>query len=498
MDLPGRRECCWMARAPETDYPRLEESGRADVAIIGAGIVGLTAAYALSRAGVATVTLEARRVGRQVTGRSTAKVTSQHTLIYDYLIRKFGLDVARLYADANESAVRQVCQWVDDARIACDLERKNAYAYTCRPLRRAKIEAEAEAARCLGLEAQALSSAPLPFATRAALRFGNQAQFNPAMYLIGLAAAVQANGGRIFERSRVTEIKRHKGWRVACGRHRIEADKVIVATHLPIAGPVHFDERTQPRCHCVIAYRAVADGAIDGMFIDIDQPTHSLRMGRDSDGPLLVVLGAKFKTGQDGDVAKRFRLLDRWVRSNVPAGDAEWRWVNEDYDSPDNLPYVGEPSPKAPGMYIATGFGGWGISNGTAAGITIADQVLGRANPWTELYDPTRRAPRHFNKGGDTKSLVRSVDQIRSGQGGVIKHGKQKFAVWKSADGKPHAVSASCTHMGCTVTWNNAEQTWDCPCHGSMFTREGQVIHGPATRPLAPKRVPSSKRIGGT
>ena len=494
MELPGRRECCWMARAPETSYPRLQKSERAEVAIVGAGIVGLTAAYVLARSGVATVTLEARQIGRQVTGRSTAKITSQHTLIYEHLIRKFGVDIARLYADANQSAVRQVCQWVSDAQIACDLERKDAYAYTCRSTRRARIEAEAAAALRLGLEAEALSSAPLPFATAGALRFNNQAQFNPAMYLIGLAAAVTSNGGRIFEQSRVTDIKRHKGWRISCGRHRIDADQVVIATHLPIAGPVHFDERTQPRCHVVMAYRAIPGKAIDGMFIDIDQPTHSLRMGKDNDGALLVVLGAKFKTGQDADVTKRFRVLDKWVHRNMPAGDAAWRWVNEDYDSPDDVPYAGAASPKAPGMYIATGFGGWGISNGTAAGIMIADQILGRVNPWTELYDPARPAPRHFNRGGNSKSLVRSVDQVRPGQGGVIKRGKQKFAVWKSADGTPHAVSASCTHMGCTVTWNNAEQTWDCPCHGSMFSCDGQVIHGPATRPLAPKRLAVNRR----
>src|SRR2546423_1097698 len=166
-ELPGRSECCWTACAPETAYPRLRASASTEVAIVGAGIVGLSAAYVLTRAGVSVTVLEARKIGRQVTGRSTAKITSQHALIYGYLIRKFGFDLAQLYADANQTAVAQICEWIADARIDCDLQRKDAYAYASKATRRASIEAEARAARSLGLEAQALRSAPLPFGTAA-------------------------------------------------------------------------------------------------------------------------------------------------------------------------------------------------------------------------------------------------------------------------------------------------------------------------------------------
>ena len=478
-----------MAGAPETGYPAFRKSASSDVAIVGGGIVGLTTAYVLAQAGVSVAVLEARKIGRQVTGRSTAKVTSQHALIYNCLIEKSGVETARLYADANQTAVRRLCDWVMTDSIACNLERKDAYAYTSRPARRAAIEAEAEAARCLGLEAEALASAPLPFATVGALRFRNQAQFNPVRYLIGLAAAVTTHGGRIFENTRVTNVKSGKRWRVSAGGHHLDAEKVVLATNLPIAGPIQFDKLTQPRSHVAMAFRASPAGMIDGMFIDVDRPTHSLRMGADREGPLLIVLGAKFKTGQEGDVARRFRQLEKWVRDNIPAGDAAWRWVNEDYDSPDRIPYAGVVGPKAPGLYVATGFNAWGISNGTAAGMTIADQIQGRENPWAKLYDPTRKSPKGFNRGGDTKSLVRKIEQIPPGEGGVIKRGKEKIAVWKSIGGTPHALSASCTHMGCTVTWNNADLTWDCPCHGSIFSCDGRVIHGPATEALSRKKL---------
>lgn len=494
MELPGIRECCWMSCAPETAYPAFKTSYDADAVIVGAGIVGLTVAYQLAKVGLSVIVLEAGRVGRQVTGRSTAKVTSQHTLIYAHLIRRFGLEMARLYAEANQAAVDLVCEWVRNEAINCSLERKDAYAFTSRRERRPAIDAEAEAARRLGLEADALDSAPLPFKTTGALRFRNQAQFNPAQYLIGLAAAVKAHGGRIYENSRVTATKSGRQWRAQVGRHHANGSRLILATHMPIGGPVYFDSMTRPRCHVAMALRAAPGGMLDGMFIDIDRPRHSLRMGKDKDGPLLVALGPQFLTGQDGDVARRFRRLERWIRANVPAGEVAWHWVNEDYDTPDRRPFAGAIGEKAPGLYVATGFNGWGISNGTAAGTTIAAQILGQLSPWAKVYNPVRKTPKGFNKGGDSKSLVRSVEQIQPRQGGVIEHGKEKIAVWKSADGKTHAFSAACTHMGCIVTWNNADLTWDCPCHGSMFRCDGQVIHGPATKALEPRKLTAPRK----
>jgi Rieske Fe-S protein len=243
-----------------------------------------------------------------------------------------------------------------------------------------------------------------------------------------------------------------------------------------------------------MGFRAASDDTIDGMFIDVDPPSHSLRMGRDAKGPLLIVLGPSFPNGSDGDVAARFEQLERWVRDNVQAGEVAWRWVNEDYDTADDVPYAGALAGEAAGMYVASGFNGWGISNGTAAAMLIADQIQNERNPWRKLYNPRRRAPKDFNPGGDTKSRVKEVGDIAAGAGGVIEQGKRKIAVFKDAKGRAHAFSAACTHKGCTVTWNNADSTWDCPCHGSVFSCDGQVIHGPATDPLEPARLAKGDR----
>ena len=399
---------------------------------------------------------------------------------------------AQLYADANRNGVEQIRSWVDKLGIDCDFEPKDAYVYTDDSSRREELEAEAEAARSLGFKADVLPKAPLPFETVGALRFRDQAQFNPVQYLVGLGAAITAVGGRIFENTRVTKIDPDNGWRIEAGRNHLQAKHVIVATNFPIAGPISYDRTTRPRCHIGMAFRMASGAAIDGMFIGIDKPTHSLRMGRDRDGPLLVVLGPSFQTGHDGDVAERFRDLEKWVRINFQAGEAAWHWANEDYDTPDRVPFVGAPSQKkSPGLYVATGFNGWGISNGTAAGMLIADQIREQANPWATLFDPTRRVRKDFNKGGDSQSLIKLKD-IRPGEGGVIKLGKGHVAVRKAASGSLHALSASCTHEGCIVTWNNADQTWDCPCHGSIFSADGKVIHGPAIEPLSVKKLPTS------
>ena len=247
-----------------------------------------------------------------MTGKSSAKITSQHTLRYADLIRRIGVDKASLYADANRAGVQKVQELAQSLRIACDLETRDAYAYTVRPDRRNALQAEAAAARRLGLPAEVVARAPLPFANAGALRFGGQAQFNPVRYLTGLARGVADEGGRLYQHTRVNKVVKKRGdlpWTLVAGRHRLHAREVVVATHLPLGSPVQFDTRTRPRCHIAMAFRAVPEGTLDGMFIGVDAPAYSLRMARDRKGPLLIVLAPKFATGWEKNVEGRFAAV---------------------------------------------------------------------------------------------------------------------------------------------------------------------------------------------
>lgn len=471
-----------------TQFPALAGEAACDVVIVGGGIVGLTTALALLERGKSVAVLEARRIGRQVTGRSTAKITTQHSLIYRHLIESFGRDLASSYAEANREACERIRTWINGLDIACDYERKSAFAYAVDPAWKAAIESEAEAARSLGFPALVHDAAPLPFATSGALEFPDQAQFNPAKYLVGLAEAVHRLGGRIHEASRATEFEPDGGWRVATAAGAVRAAHLVMATNITVKSPVGYANRTQPRSHAVMAFRASSTDTVDGMFIAVDEPIHSIRTARDAEGPLIVALGQRFDTGQDGDVAQRFMALDRWAHDNFPVGDAVWRWCNEDYDTPDRMAYAGQPDPaKAPGFFVATGFNAWGISNGTAAGLMMAEQIVSGTRRWGKLYDPTRPAPEGFHRNGDTQSQVNDVAAIAPGEGGIIMRDGEKLAVWRDAEGVPHALSASCMHKGCTVSWNNADRTWDCPCHGSIYEANGAVIHGPTRKPLPPR-----------
>ena len=489
--LPGETGSCWVVAAPSTEYPPLQESIHAETVVVGAGIVGLTTALRLCQAGRSVIVVKGLRVGGQVTGRSTAKITTQHALIYRHLIDTLGRELAQSYADANSTGAACIKEWVDTYGIACDLEAKSAYAFTRDETRRAEIVAEAEAARELGLTAEVLDRAPLPFETAAALRFPDQAQFNPVMYLVGLAAAVVSHGGQIFENSRARLIDEASRWRVVTDGGTVHAEYVVVATNMTVKSPVGMANRTQPRSHTAMAFRVDNPAAVDGMFIGIDNPTRSLRMGRDADGPLLVALGPKFNTGQDGNVAGRFVDLEAWARANLPVGDVAWRWCNEDYDTADRVPYVGH------------------ARSGKSAGISHRHRVqcLGhqqRDGCWNDDRGPRRRPIQPVAKAlrsgaalsqgfspGAMLSMLSTMDWLSPfcGEGGVIVRGEEKIAAWRDEAGELHTVSASCTHKGCTVTWNNADRTWDCPCHGSIFAADGSVIHGPARKPLAPAEL---------
>ncbi|HSK39289.1 MAG TPA: FAD-dependent oxidoreductase, partial [Arenibaculum sp.] len=286
----------------------------------------------------------------------------------------------------------------------------------------------------------------------------------------------------------------------------VRARDVIVATNLPFIPEGGFHKKTGPRSHVAVASTIAEERAPDGLFLSIDTPTHSVRTAPYQSGSrLLVVVGQSYATGGVKDVSGMVRDLTRFVADHFPdAGPVRWYWTNMDYDSLDRVPFVGRASKDVEHVHVATGFSSWGISNGTAAGILLCEVLCGRSSPWAGLYDATRTPAEAPNRGHPP---MRSDDvggpregepgELAPGEAAVFGQGDEKVAAYRDEQGALHTVSAACTHLGCTVAWNDAARSWECPCHGSVFGPDGRVLKGPAVRDLAHRGGRGDGRGGG-
>jgi glycine/D-amino acid oxidase-like deaminating enzyme/nitrite reductase/ring-hydroxylating ferredoxin subunit len=494
--LPQNRTY-WNETAQVPSFPQLAGDLDVDVAIIGGGIVGITTARLLKDQGLRVAVIEARRVGQQVTGKSTAKMTSQHGILYQTLESKFGEDKARLYAEAQEAGIRRISELAARYGIEADIEPMPAYVWTDDESYVSKLEKEVELARKLGLPASMRrGDIGLPFEVLAAMRWDDQAQFHPVKYVAGLAATIPGEGSHVFEGSRAID---YEPTRVVTERGTVTARHVVMATHLPLGQVGIYYSIAYPHAEAVVA--APVGRALPGVYKNAETPDRSVRTHRHEGRVYAIAAGNHFKPGHVDDELESVRDIERWLAETFGAGPAEYRWVNEDYQAMDSSPYVGWSSKGGDGYLVATGFAGWGISNGTAAAMIIADLVAGREPRWLPVFDASRIKPvagaKEFAKenlsvathlvGGYLSRKPKDYDALEPGQAAIMKVDGDNVAAFKDEQGVVHAVSAVCTHMGCLVGWNATDRTWDCPCHGSRFKLSGEVIHGPATQPLGAK-----------
>lgn len=497
--LAGRHESLWIATTPDTGYPPLETDLSVDVAILGGGIAGVTTAFLLKKAGQSVALVEADRLVKGVTGHTTAKVTSLHRLIYKHLISRFGRMHAQQYADANQAAIEKIASIVRENNIACDFIRKPAYTFAESEGSILKIRDEVDAARSLGLPASLVEAVPLPVDSRAAVRFENQAQFHPRKYLLALAPLIPGEGGYIFEKTRAIEIKDGKPCQVTTDRGRkLTAREVVVATHYPIYdAPGFFFAKMHPSRSYVVGVR-LKGSFPDGVFLAAEEWGHSFRSQPAGDGEIVLIGDGEHRTGEGGDTVLRYRKLEEYARKVYDVQSVEYRWSTQDQVSIDRVPYIGRLSESHEHVFVATGFGKWGMTNGTIAAMIISDLIQGRANPWTPVYNPSRFKPltsaeeligqniafaQHFF----VERLSRrheDLDQLAPGEGKLISHHNQMVAAYKDEEGKVYLLNPSCAHMKCLVHWNNGERSWDCPCHGSRFNFDGTVIQAPARKGL--------------
>jgi glycine/D-amino acid oxidase-like deaminating enzyme/nitrite reductase/ring-hydroxylating ferredoxin subunit len=489
----------WVDSTAAAERPPLQGDFEADVAIVGAGIVGLTAARILKRAGKTVAVVEMDRMVRGVTGYTTAKVTSGHSLIYQQLEGKHGSDVARAYAAANQSGLEQIARWVDEEDIGCDFERRPNYVYSESSKEVSAVEKEVDAARRAGLDVELVNDTDLPYKVAAAARLEHQAQFHPRKYLLHSAARIEGEGSVIFENSRVTHVSEGVDCEVKTAGGTVHASQIILATHYPFWNRGLFFPRVHPKRSYAIAGPLGGVSAPHGMYISVDQPTRTIRTIRDGDRLLLMVGGNGHATGQKYDTDNEYRDLEQWMANRFGVAEVTHRWSTHDGVTVDLLPYAGTARRGTRRIFTATGFGKWGITNGTVAAMVIADAILERPNQFASLFDPhrlslTASAPRLVTENAKVAwhwlgDRVRhpqagAFDDLSPGEAAVRRIGLGHVGGYRDDAGVLHAVSATCTHLGCIVTWNAAEKSWDCPCHGSRFDHEGRVLHGPAVKDL--------------
>jgi glycine/D-amino acid oxidase-like deaminating enzyme/nitrite reductase/ring-hydroxylating ferredoxin subunit len=503
--LEGKNTSLWVASAPETDYPVLTPGVHVDVAVLGGGIAGLTTALLLKRDGAKVAVVEAGRVAGGVTAYTTAKVTSLHGIQYQSVESSFGEDGARAYAEANEAGLERVAQFVEELDIDCDFRRKPAFTYAEDEGDRGKIEREVEAAKRAGLQASYTEETDLPWPVAAAIRVDDQAEFHPRRYLLPLAEAIAGGGSHVFERTRALAVAGGKERvRISTTRGELTADQVVVATHFPFLDRGGYFARMHPERSYGLGFY-VNSGAKppQGMYLSTESPSHTVRSHPTANGEMVIAGGESHKTGQGGDTAERVARLERWARERFDVRSIEYRWSTQDNMPVDGVPFIGRLAPFQKRIWVATGFMKWGLTNGTAAGMILTDLIGGRDNPWAGLFDSTRFKPfasarelvkENANVGvhfvGDHlgRPDVRSAEELEPGQAGIMRRGAGKVAAFREEDGTLHAVSAVCTHFGCQVKWNEAERSWDCPCHGSRFDFRGRLLQGPAVKDLERKQ----------
>ena len=540
-------------------FNKLEKDISTDVCIVGAGIFGLTCGYYLTKQGYNIVLLEKEKdIASKTTGHTTAKITSQHNLIYKYLIDSLGESMAKKYLYANQDAIENIYQIINDENIDCDFVRQDSYVYTNNLDELEKIKLENKAVNSLGFKSEFVTSTPLPFNVLGALRFPNQAEFNPIKYAYGLAKCITSNGssaidglvnagsvgsvsvgdgivenspggaslnlakgtGEIYTDTLVQNIKKENDeFITSCKDYVVRSKYVILASHYPFIDRLGYYFLKMYQSTSYVIAVDIGDKTFDGMYINSKQPTFSYRFANFSGScgkRLLLVGGADHKTGSKIDLSNAYSILEYEVRKYYPDCKVLYKWNTEDCITLDKIPYIGEFSHFMPNMYIGTGFHKWGMTSSNVAGNIIVDKILGRENEYENVFKATRLHPikNNVELGNMIKETTNSFvinkfkvpdadldviednsvmsgskkagnfEEIKNDSGHVLKYNGQTIGIYKDNDGKIFAVNPICTHLGCLLSWNNLDKTWDCPCHGSRFDYKGHQLYNPAIRDL--------------
>lgn len=472
----------WTMHTELAARPALQENLNVDVVVVGAGMAGILTAYFLHQQGAKVIVLEAKNIASGQTKNTTAKITAQHHLIYRYLIQTFGREQALLYAKANLEAIESYRMLVKKNQINCHFEEKPAYVYTTGDPR--EVELEASAAQQLGINAFFTTQTGLPFPVRGAVRMDQQAQFDPLEFIQAISKDLT-----IYENTFVHTIE---GNTACTSNGNVKAKAIVVATHYPFLNvPGFYFMRMHQERSYVIALKNAKD--VEGMYIDAADGGCSLR----NYGNILLLGGGGHRTGENSAGGK-YEMLQSAARRWFPQSTEITRWSAQDCITLDKVPYIGPYCLTTPGLYVATGFGKWGMTSSMVTAKILSDQILGKDSPYAEVFSPQR-----FKMTASLESMLKDGYQaakgigrrffqipkvllrdLSKGHGGIIEYEGEKIGVYKDDNETVHAVYTKCPHLGCQLEWNPDERSWDCPCHGSRFDYFGNLIDNPATESL--------------
>lgn len=491
----------WMDVQVAPDAKELTNDAKADVVIVGAGIAGLSIAYELVLSGHAVLVLDRGEIAGGMTSRTTAHLAPICDDSLSELVSVRGVDLAKDFQASQEAAVDKIEEIQRQLGIECEFRRLDGILFLDPVSEATVLDAEVSAAKEIGVAVTREVGLPLrTLEDRPFLRYPAQAAFHPLKYLHGVAKALVEKGGRLHGNTPVVEISEaddEVDLKLASG-HRVKADYAVVATNSPIHDIASLHTKQAPYRTYAMGFETERGMLNDALYWDTEDPYHYVRLTRGGDGKdILIVGGEDHKTGEADDAEARFAALTSWIKTLVPElGPERYRWSGQVMDTPDYCGFIGGEGGSRR-IFVATGDSGQGITHGVVASLIIPDLIEGRRNAFAEVYDPTRTLSKAASTvvGENTTAATNltehlapgelaSIDELEPGQGAVIGDGLGKIAAYRAQDGTLYQHSAACTHLGCHLRWNSFEQCWDCPCHGSHFAPNGEVLHAPAISPL--------------
>ncbi len=470
-----------------------------DVLIIGAGLTGLHTAYLLKDSGYKIGIIDGTTIGYGVSGYTTAKITVQHDVIYNYLINSFSLEEAGQYLKANEEGLHLIRKIIDKNNIQCDFREQTSYVYAVDDWELKQIKEEFEAYKKLGIDCFYTEDVSLPNNALAAIGIKNQGQFNPLKYLYSLANILNNSGScEIYENIRAQNIELHSGHiDVSTEAGLIHANKVIVASHYPFDDSfgLYFLRLYQDKSY-VIAAKTVEE-PFEGMYINIKDPIYSMRYHFSEKDNLLILSGANHRTGEKENEEDSYKELENFLSTHFKGAEVVSKWSTQDCMTYDKIPYIGLYSKSIDNLYVATGFKKWGMTHSAAAAIILRNKILDIDDDFSEVFNPARITPAMSAKGffSSTGSIAAAflkravpvpddLPEVEIGEGKIINYNGKKIGVFKNENEDYFCINPVCAHLKCSLSFNEAEKTWDCPCHGSRYDIKGNILEGPTVKPL--------------